>query len=77
MKIVVRNRDDEWDIQVQHISRIHKSIDSTTIVKNDGAVKLKVGDDFETINCVLPLFDNNDGDLQPLISSQLFKILMN
>jgi hypothetical protein len=38
---------------------------------------LKIGDDDqEVINSVLPLFDEEDADLKPLLNTNLFHILM-
>lgn len=66
-----------WMTSVRFIAKHNKAIDSISILQAQNSLQLKVGEDkIETINAVLPLFDKEDADLQPLISSKLFHLLM-
>jgi len=49
-----------WLIEVQYISKLHKSLDSTTIVLNNGGLQLNAGNVKESITGVLPLFNSED-----------------
>jgi len=49
-----------WLIEVQYVSKFHKSLDSTTIVLNNGGLQLNAGNVKESITGVLPLFNSED-----------------
>lgn len=66
-----------WLIEVQFISKINKAIDSTIIVLNHGGFQLLEGSVKESITGVIPIFSKEDIDLQPLINSDLYQLLMN
>lgn len=65
-----------WLTQVRFIAKQHKSLDSTILVTNQMKLELPVLDKKEEINCVLPLFDENDKDLIPLINTRLYRLAM-
>ena len=58
-----------WLTQVRFIAKQHKAIDSSILVTNQMKLELPVLDKKEEINCVLPLFDEKDKELMPLINS--------
>ena len=66
-----------WLTSVRFIAKHHKAIDSISILRSNNSLSLKTGDDkVETINAVLPLFDIEDKDLKPLLTSKLYHLLM-
>lgn len=65
-----------WLTQVRFIAKQHKAIDSSILVTNQMKLELPVLDKKEEINCVLPLFDEKDKELMPLINSRLYRLLM-
>ena len=64
-----------WLTQVRFIAKQHKAIDSSILVTNQMKLELPVLDKKEEINCVLPLFDEKDKELMPLINSNLRKTI--
>jgi len=66
-----------WLTKVNYIARHHKIVDTISIVKSSNNLELKVGDEVETINAVLPLFDKEDEDMKYLLRSKLYHLLMN
>ena len=65
-----------WLTQVRFIAKQHKAIDSSILVTNQMKLELPVLDKKEEINCVLPLFDEKDKELMPLINTRLYRLLM-
>ncbi len=65
-----------WLTQVRFIAKQHKAIDSSILVSNQMKLELPVLDKKEEINCVLPLFDEKDKELMPLINTRLYRLLM-
>lgn len=64
-------------IKVIDIAKHHKILDTVSIQQNDNEMKLKVGlDEEETVNAILPLFDEKDYDLKPYINSKIYHLLM-
>eukprot|EP01103_Thecamoeba_quadrilineata_P007657 TRINITY_DN17503_c0_g1_i1.p1 TRINITY_DN17503_c0_g1~~TRINITY_DN17503_c0_g1_i1.p1 ORF type:complete len:991 (+),score=218.00 TRINITY_DN17503_c0_g1_i1:42-3014(+) len=68
---------DPWLISVQSIAKHNRQMDSFSLLKSDFCMSLSSGQgQTEVINAVLPLFTLNDADLSPLISHNLFNLLM-
>lgn len=66
-----------WLTKVRFIAKHHKSVDTISIIKNNNNLELKTGENsVETINAVLPLFDNEDADLAPLLQTRLYHLMM-
>lgn len=65
-----------WLTQVRFIAKQHKALDSSILVSNQMKLELPVLDKKEEINCVLPLFDEKDKEMMPLINSRLYRLLM-
>ena len=65
-----------WTGKISLISKFNKSVDSTSIINNHGGINLLAGDKHEKITGVLPLFGPQDKDLQPLICSDLYLLLV-
>mmetsp|Transcript_22598 Transcript_22598/g.19618 ORF Transcript_22598/g.19618 Transcript_22598/m.19618 type:complete len:364 (+) Transcript_22598:856-1947(+) len=66
-----------WLTSVKFIAKHHKVVDTISIIKNQNNLRLKSGEDtIENINAVLPLFTKEDADMQPLLQSKLYHLMM-
>ncbi|CAD8049840.1 unnamed protein product [Paramecium sonneborni] len=66
-----------WLVHVLNFAKQNKIIDSSFLIKNNFQVQLNVGDQQqEEINCILPLYNPTDQDLQPILRSRIIKLLM-
>ena len=66
-----------WLVEVRSIAKHNKQLDSFSLLKSDFKMSLSAGGgEIEVINAVLPLFSIQDSDLCPLLSHDLFALLM-
>lgn len=66
-----------WNICVTGVARLHNTIDTVSLIKEKNEMKIPIGNnEFEKINCVLPLFSEKDKDLKEFLNSNLFHLLM-
>ncbi|CAD8143516.1 unnamed protein product [Paramecium pentaurelia] len=66
-----------WLVNVIQFAKQNKIIDSGYLIKNNFQIQLNVGGiQQEEINCILPLFNEADQDLQPVLRSRIIKLLM-
>ena len=67
-----------WLIQVRSIAKHNRQLDSLSLLKSDFKISFSTGTDSERefVNAVLPLFSLQDADMQPLLSHDLFALLM-
>lgn len=66
------SRIDPYKISVVSLVRIHKFIDSVSLIEaNDHTLEFKIGDDeIEKVNCILPLYTKEKNqDLIPFFRS--------
>ncbi len=64
-------------ITVVGMARHHKVVDTVSIQQNGNELQLSAGNqDKEIVNAVIPLFEEEDKDLKPFLTSQLFSIVM-
>ena len=50
--------------------------DQPAVIKGNGAVIIEENDKKHSVNCFLPLLDQNDVKILPLLSSSIFNIVM-
>jgi hypothetical protein len=67
-----------WLLEVTEIARHHKIVDSLAIYAQEGnQIKLASGNgDQEIVNAILPLLGKEDVDLEKIIRTRLFDLLM-
>ena len=71
------SQENPWLVEVKYIGTHHKALDSITLLHKDFKVELPTGEGkVEMVNAVLPLFAPEDKDLAPLLSHDLFHLLM-
>jgi translation elongation factor EF-1alpha len=64
-------------INVLSIPRINKVCDTVSLVSQGNEMEISIGNnEEEKFNAVIPLFEDSDSDLKPLIRSRLYHLLM-
>lgn len=64
-----------WKVRVLQLAKTHNSIDSVYLANNSNKYELSVGaGKVEEINAVLPLFDEEDGEMSEILNTRLFKL---
>jgi hypothetical protein len=64
-----------WKVCLQSLAKTHKTIDSMYLARNNNKYELSIGEDQkEEINAVLPLFDEQDGEMSELLNTRLFRL---
>ena len=64
-----------WQVRVLQLAKTHNSIDSVYLANNSNKYELSVGaGKVEEINAVLPLFDEEDGEMSEILNTRLFKL---
>ncbi|CAD8111689.1 unnamed protein product [Paramecium primaurelia] len=69
---------DPYKIEIVSLVRIHKFIDSVSLIENaQHELKFQVGNgEEEIVNCILPLYTSKNEDLKPFFRSLLFHTIM-
>ncbi len=66
-----------YNVEVIYIPKINKSCDTYTLIENGNSMEIPIGSgQKEYFNAVLPLFDESDTELGPLLRSNLFHLMM-
>jgi len=66
-----------FNLDVIYIPKINKTCDTYTLVDNNNEMEIQIGfGQNEKFNAVIPLFDESDSDLGPLLRSSLFHLMM-
>jgi len=66
-----------FNVDVVYIPKINKTCDTYTLVENHNEMEVPIGaGQKENFNAVIPLFDQSDSDLGPLVRSSLFHLMM-
>lgn len=65
-----------WDVSVLEVHNIKGQTDQPAVIKNNGAVLIEENNNKYSVNCFLPLLEEKDKKIIPLIKSSLFQILM-
>ena len=64
-------------VGVKAVGRVAQALDSQALIHLGNTISVSMGEDVtETLNAIIPLFDEADVCLAPLVSSELFKLLV-
>lgn len=64
-----------WQCQIQDVLFLKQYTDMTAVIKNSGAVILKEGDKSYSVNFFLPILNQCDQKLVPLLKTSIFNII--